>query len=358
MAVETPRVNVWLLLLAGAAGGAAVLFKFAFAPCVAVAWLPAAVVAVRRRQWARPLALPFGLLLVLGVAVGYFAACGSADDAFRTLFVTPPQVMAVAKLAGFDRIAASVRWLAETYSPVFALAVLGTFASFRRRVDPLVVSLALVVLAAVPVVLVQRWSWWSYHLLLIAVPVSVLAAYTWPAVVKELTDRLTRPPTAREKWVGVAVGVALFLPALGHGANAYLRLAKHHLGFTDADRAAARAEAGRAYAEAIRETDWLRDPTTKPGPVFVAGDPLFHTLSGRPMCTAIHGWALELLTPELWAELLAQLKAARPVYVFIDHGDQHYAEVIDERCPPLREWLTAEYAEVRRSPLGVWYERK
>ncbi len=357
-ATKPPRVNVWLLLLAGAAGGSVVLYKFAYAPCVAAAWLPATVIAVRRRQWVRPFILPLGVVLVLGSAAAYFAASGAGEDALRTLFVTPRQVLAVAEPAGFDRLAGSVRWLVETYSPVLALAVLGTFVSVRRTPDPLVVALALVVLATVPVVLVQRWSWWSYHFLLVAVPVAVLAAYTWPVVVKGLTDRLARPLSAREKWVGAAVGVALFLPALGHGANAYLRLAKHHLGFTAGDRAAARGEAGRAYAEAAAETDWLHDPAAKPGPIFVAGDPLFHTLSGRPMCTAIHGWSLELLTPELWAELLKELQAARPVYVFIDSGVQHYNRLIDDRCPALREWLTAEYAEVRRSPLGMWYERK
>lgn len=356
--VSGPRASVPALLLAGLAGGAAVLFKFAFAPCVAAAWLPAAVVAVRRREWLKLLALPLGLVAVLAAAAGYFAANGALDDAVRSLFVTPRQVLAVAEPAGFERLANSVRWLVETYSPVLAAALLGTFVSLRRNYDPLVVALGSVVVVAVPVVLVQRWSWWSYHFLLVAVPVAVLAAYTWPAVVKELTDRLTRPLTRREKGVAFAVGAALFLPALGHGANAYLRLLHHHLGVTPDDRAAARAEAGRAYADALRETDWLHGSDSKPGAMFVAGDPLFHTLSGRPMCTAVHGWSLELLIPELWDELLRELQAADPVYVYVETSPQHYGQLIDDRCPRLRQWLTAEYAEVRRSPGGVWYERK
>lgn len=346
------------MLAAGMAGGAAVLFKLAFAPCVIAAWLPAVVVSVRRREWVRPFALPLGLVVVLAIAAGYFAVNGAAEDAVRSLFVTPPKVLAVAEPAGFERLASSVRWLVETYSPVLAAAVLGTFVSLRQRFDPLVIALGLVTAVAVPVVLVQRWSWWSYHLLLVAVPVSVLAAYTWPAVVKGLTDRLNRPFTVRERLIGAAVGTMLFLPALGHGANAYLRLVHHHLGITPDDRAAARAEAGRAYTEALRETDWLHGEDAKPGPIFVAGDPLFHTLSGRPMCTAIHGWSLELLTPELWDELLSELKSARPVYVYIDAVPQHYNQLIDVRCPTLREWLNAEYTEVRHSPAGVWYERR
>jgi hypothetical protein len=357
-AVNGPRVSGILLLAAGMAGGAAVLFKLAFAPCVAAAWLPAAVVCVRRREWGRPFALPLGMAVVLAAAVGYFASHGAVEDAFRSLFVTPRQVLAVAEPAGFDRLANSVRWLVETYSPVLAAAVLGTLVTLRRRLDPFVIAVGLVCVAAGPVVLVQRWSWWSYHFLLIAVPVSVLAAYTWPVVLIAVTERLARPLTRREKWVGAAAGVMLFLPALGHGANAYRRLFHHHLGITPDDRAAARTEAGRAYADALAETGWLHGPGARPGPIFVAGDPLFHTLSGRPMCTAIHGWSLELLTPQLWDQLLAELKATRPVYVYVHAHMYHYDQLIDARCPEFRAWLTAEYREVRRSPAGSWFERR
>jgi hypothetical protein len=358
VAVERPRANGWLLLAAGTAGGAAVLFKLAFAPCVVAAWLPAAVVVVRRREWVKLPLPPAGVCAVLSVVAWYFAANGATDAAVRALFVTPRQVLAVAEPAGFDRLTASVRWFAEVHSTVLAVALLGVFVSLARRVDPLVVSLGLTALAAVPVVLVQRWSWWSYHFLLVAVPVAVLAAYTWPVLVKAATDRLARPLTRTERWAAVVVGFTLFLPAVGHGANAHLRLATHRGGIAAADRAAARAATGRAYPEAVAETAWLQSPGARPGPIFVAGDPLFHTLSGRPMCTAIHGWSLELLTPELWEGLSNQLTAARPVYVFVAADPHHSDRLIDARGPAVRRWLNADYTEVRRSPLGVWYERR
>lgn len=357
VAVEPPRPSWWLLSAAGAAGGVAVLFKFTFAPCVLAAWLPAGVLTARR-QWWKLLALPLGLGVPLALAAGYFALNGALDAAVRCLFVTPREVLAVAEPAGLDRLANSVRWFAEVYSQVLALAIAGTFAALARRRDPLVFAVGLTALAAVPVVLVQRWSWWSYHFLLIAVPVAVLAAFTWPALVRAAGERFGRPFTRREKVVATAVGLALFLPALGHGANADLRLAKHRGGITSDDRAAARSDAGRAYSEATGETAWLHEPDARLGPIFVAGDPLFHTLSGRPMPTRIHGWSLELLTPALWDELVAELKAACPVYVFIDSGVQHYDRLIADRCPAMREWLRTEYTEVRRSALGTWYERR
>jgi hypothetical protein len=356
MAVEPPRPRGWLLLAAGVAGGVAVLFKFAFGLCVVAAWLPVVFTAVRRRELVRLFLFPAGLLLPLLAAAGYFVSNGAGDDAVRCLLVTPREVLRHAEPAGFDRLANSVRWFVEVYSAVLAVAFAGMFATVARRVDPLVASLSLMAFAAVPVVLVQRWSWWTYHFLLVGVPVGVLAAYTWPVLVKAVAERWGRPFARWEKLAAVAVGAALFLPVLGHGANAYLRLPKHHFGLTADDRTAARLNTGRAYTEAAGETAWLSH--AKPGPIFVAGDPLFHTLSGRPAATAVHGWSLELLPPDVWAELLTELRAARPVYVFVEHGEQHIAELIAARGPDLAAWLKVEYTEARRSRLGVWYERR
>ena len=357
VAVEGPRPRGWVLALAGAAGGVAALFKLAFAACVLAGWLPAVLLTARRQWWKLP-ALPLGVAAPLALAAGHFACNAALPDALRCLFVTPREVLAVAALAGFDRLARSARWCAEVYSPVLAVAFAGAFAALARRVDPPVIALGLVVFAAGPVVLVQRWSWWSYHFLLVGVPAAVLAAYCWPVLVRAVADRLGRAFTVPEKLAGGVVGLTLFLPALGHGGHAAVRLAGHGWGLTAESRAAARLAAGGAYEQAAEETAWLRGPDAPPGAMFVAGDPLFHTLSGRPAATRIHGWSLELLTPDLWAELVAELKAARPAAVFVDAGVQHYDRLIDAKCPDLRAWLTAEYAEARRSEAGVWYVRK
>ncbi len=357
VATEGAKPKGWLLLLAGVAGGGAVLFKFAFAPCVLAGWLPA-VALTARRQWWKLYALPLGVAVPLGVAALVFALSGALPDALRCLFVTPQEVLKVAEPAGLDRLAHSVRWFVEVYSPVLAVALAGTFVSLAQRRDPLVISLGLMLFAAGPVVLVQRWSWWSYHFLLLGVPAAVLAAYCWPVLVKVAADRLGRAFSRTEKLAAGVVGLALFLPAVGHGGNAHLRLARHRFGVTAADRATARHSAGHAYEQAASETAWLGDSSAPPGAIFVAGDPLFQTLSGRPMPTRIHGWSLELLTPDLWAELLAELRAARPVAVFVDSGVQHYDRLMEERCPDLRAWLKAEYTETRRSEVGVWWVRK
>jgi hypothetical protein len=362
LAVDRARPSLPLLFLAGLSGGLAVLLKFAFGICLLGGWLPALVVAYRRlgirTVFVALLAMPAGLAAVLMAAAGFFAAHGALEIALHSVFVAPREIVEHAELAGWDRLAFSVRWFVEVYSPVLALAVAGTFTCLSRRVDPLVVSLGLMFVVAVPVLLVQRWSWWTYHFLLLAEPASVLAAFTWPTILAEVRGRLQRPFTRIERMAAVVVCLTLFLPALGHGTHAYYRLFTHRLGFSVADRQAARQTAGRAYAAATEETAWLAEPDAKPGAIFVFGDPLFHWQSGRVYATRTHGWAIELFTPKLWAMLFQELQEARPVYLFIDVEVQHYDRLILKRCPELIGWLKQDYIEVRRSGAGVWYERR
>jgi hypothetical protein len=362
VAVERARLSYRWMVAAGVAGGIAVLFKFVFAGCVVGGWLLPLLLAIRRyglrTTLTRCLGLLLGMAAVAAAAARYFWIHGAWEDVVRTLVVTPWEVVAHAELAGFERLANSVRWFVETDSVILALALAGTFVSLARRFDPMVAALGMVVVSALPVVLVQRWSWWPYHFLLLSVPISVLAAYTGPALMHTVEERIGRPLNRVEWGASGIVGLTLFLSVIGHGGNAFRRLVKHHGGITATDRRNARFDTGRAYHEAASETDWLRESTSKPGPIFVAGDPLFHTLSGRPMATPMHGWSMELFTPGLWSQLFDQLRIAHPVYIFVESGEQHYDRQIAEKCPALRDWLTAEYREVRRSRYGVWYERK
>lgn len=343
-----------LWLLAGACGGVAVLFKFAFAACLLAAWMPSVRRLVKEFDLQSLISLAGGFSFVLGGAMAYFIANDAVPQLRDCLFVTPREVLAHAELAGFDKLAMSVRWFVEVYSPVLAVAIAGTFVTLNRQTDRLVVSVGLMAAAAVPVILVQRWSWWTSHFLLLAIPVSVLAAYTWPVLWAAVSARLTTTPGRREKWAATAVGLALFLPVLGQGGYVYLRLLNHGFGLTAVDRAAARMSFGRAYLEAKREADWLA--TRPPGPAFVAGDPLISWMANRPQPGRFHGWSLELFPPRLWDELLAEWKAAPPPLIFLDTHAHRYEAILTAKAPAARAWLLANYHETRRSATGVWYQ--
>ncbi|MFO0936038.1 MAG: hypothetical protein U0798_05910 [Gemmataceae bacterium] len=354
IAFERSRPHMGLLLASGMAGSVAVLIKFAFAPILLAGWLPVIVMAIRRGMPHRLLPLVFGVFAPLAVAVGYLHALGAWESAFRELFITPQSILKHGDLADIQRLRKSFRCVSEVYSSVLALALAGTFIQITRRKDPMVFSIGLLAMAAVPVILVQRWSWWTHHFQLLTLPISALAAYTWPVLKQFVFERLGTPVTRSKRAMVFVVLLALFLPLLDHVGNVYLPLLKHRFGVTASDRQAAHISTLPDYSTAIQETKWLDNPDAKPGPIFVAGDPLFHTVSDRPMANLIHGWSFALMTPNLWQRLLDDLRSDQPVYVYV----ANYCErLVDERFPQFHNWLRAKYREVRRSSNGIWYER-
>lgn len=345
MAAASRERSRWVFV-AGLAGGAVLLFKFLFGLCLAAGWVYLAFDRARREglrstvRFAACLAL--GIAGALAPAVAYFAAHAALADAARTLFVEPRAMLAEVDRAGFDRLAATLRWDVEVYSVAFALAALGGVKALRRRRDPFVVALALAIVASLGVIAVQRWSWWSYHVLLMGVPATVLAAYAWPIV----WQRVERHTTRGERIALLACAPLLFLPAIGHGANAYRRL------LAADSRAAARDSAGRAYAEARAIARWLDG---RPGSVFVCGDPLVYWFANRIPAVPISGWSLELYHAAKRSELAAQLRAARPAAIFVQTAPHGYDAIIRNRYAELQSLLDAEYIASERTPLGTWY---
>lgn len=67
---------------------------------------------------------------------------------------------------------------------------------------------------------------------------------------------------------------------------------------------------------------------------------------------ALNGWSTGLYLPDMWADLAAQLRAARPAYVFVSNGN---AELIRDRGPGVAAVVRDLYREHHRVGGGVWY---
>lgn len=339
------RFSTRWAIVAGLAAGIVILFKFLFGACIVAGWTYLLAVRYRRDGAGATLkfagGLSIGILAVTGSAVAYFAVHGAIGTALQTLFVDSRSMLAAADLAGFDRLANSVRWEVELYSAAFAIALVGSWKILRRKGDPFVVALAFVILASVGVVGVQRWSWWSYHGLLVGLPACTLAGYAWPAICL----RVDRHTTRGERAVLTVGFLMLFLPAFGHGANAYRRLAD--------GRAAARESAGQAYREAREIARWLDG---RPGEIYVCGDPLVYWLAGRRPAVPISGWSLELYHPAKRAELARQLRDARPVAIFVASAPHGYDRILKNRYPELQTFIETEYIPSERTDRGTWFE--
>jgi hypothetical protein len=99
---------------------------------------------------------------------------------------------------------------------------------------------------------------------------------------------------------------------------------------------------------------FLNVPGAQPGAVYIFGDARLYYFSGRDQAVAINGWSPQLLLPEQWHELHAQLVAAAPPYVMVETDDV----VRLKRSTEISAYLTAAYRPAYTARDGIWYERR
>jgi hypothetical protein len=159
--------------------GLVLLFKLLFFPIVVGFWMVALVELRRQGRSTRELAVAtgwvaVGMALPLTPTVAYFALQGGLDELVWTTFVYPWQAVAVpGATQSLLHLARSVWWFGWSFLPVCLLALLGLWRVLRHgrtQFDNL--ALVWLVLGSV-VILMQRSSWWTWHFLLLIVPLGL-----------------------------------------------------------------------------------------------------------------------------------------------------------------------------------------
>jgi hypothetical protein len=322
-------------LAAGFAGALAAGFKAVFFPLVVVVWLAAFVAA---RTAGGPPRLRSALLIGLGWAVpvglglAYFAHAGVLDVALRTAFVDPPRI--VRGLAAADRSPfwPEARAFGRMLWPLLVLAIAGA-AVLRRSFDVLVLQMCAWFAAGCVLIALQVWSY-DYRFYLIVVPIGVLAARG--------VDELWPFARMLPRW-GQAVVAAAACVLLAASTQSALRMHARWSGWAhDNERAAASS------------LTLLDAPEARPGPVFIFGDARLYYVSHRDQAGAINGWSPQLLLPEQWHALHAQLATVAPPYVMIETDDV----VRLERSPEMLAYIASRYRPVYTARDGIWYERR
>ena len=349
-------------VVAGLAGAVAMTIKMVVAPiviafAVAALALPAEPAAWRGRRLERVAAGLLGLCLVLGPAFAWFWSRGahlellsahtSWRDAAASLQGAPP----IRKLlgAGF--------WFTVRFAPWLLLAAFTPLAWRGPGPERMVLQAVLWLVVGFGTIVGERFAWWPFDFLLLAIPVGMLA-------VRGL-DGVLASEEARRGWsprVQQCLAAGLTLLALVPGLVRWKDLAAatatgYYRGdpFAVDEKVYQRArDAG--YQQVWEETAFLRDTArSAPGPVYVFGDPVYVLLAGRPQATRLHGWAWELQPESMWRELQEALERERPPYIYVD---RHHRTVIRERAPGLAAWLERDFVPDRGSARGTWWVRR
>ena len=342
--------------LSGVAGGIVLLFKFMFLLILVGFWLTALVDAtlIKRQALLSTLCrivVPvfLGMALPLLIVLGYFAANNTVGLLYWTFFEYPAQLMRDPPY--INPVINGLRWLINQFAPVMLLGFIGVCVSVtKRRGRLLTVNLLLWLLLGLGVILLQRFSRWEYHYLLLFVPLGILGVKALDVLCEQM--KAFGPPVNSwgSRMAGIVCLILLFSPVLNSLGKKSLDLARHGFAVTREQRLQYQRSASRAYLEALAEVGFLAEPGSLRGDIYVIGDPIYYLLSGRNQAIALNGWGPELFLPSQSTRLTEQLSKACPPYIFNAMGN-----LISERSPGTTQFIEENYHALRRSNRGVWY---
>ncbi len=344
--------------LSGVMAGIVVSFKLVLAPICVVFWLVAALHVWQARCMSLPvfawrLCLPaaVGLGTVLGAVAFKFWSDGNLAELYWTAFEYPRVALIAAPPASYFRLAESLLFFASVYL-VWSLFAVLALADWWYRERHIVTSLAMAwLLAAAGVILIQRFSWWSYHFLLLFTPAGILAVRGIGVVPQILRSR-----GAIGNELASVLVVTLAFPAVASLAiPGEQKLSAHIDVFLQAhgDAADMHRLLNPKYAQIERSVRFLASETARPGPIYVFGDPLFYHLSGRRPALPITGWAWQYFLQVQWVQVPRQLRLAMPAYIYIDSEN---VKIMAARQAGVREYILSAYAPFATDQDGTWYQ--
>jgi hypothetical protein len=340
------------LLLSGVAAAVVVYFKLVYVLIPLVCWL-ALLLRWRRARagaTAREAALLLGGLVVpLLPLLAYFADEHLFGTMWWTYVTYPPRVVSSIDPPPFSRLRDGVTYFAKGFAWLVPLAVIGLHARLsrsRRPWDPLVVALVIWFVVGWGTVLVQNQ--WGYQFVLPLVPLVLLAVYGLDHLAGAWNTGRARRALAA---VGVLVVGLAISPAVqaGHKVKA---LAQDHLTLTAKGRHAYDARFEPYYPDARAAVAWVDAPGRAVGAIHVEGNPLIQYLSDRSYALREHGWAPEQSDARLWRWTRDELRAERPVYVWVDDFS---LDIMRKRSPGTLALISQQYCKVHPVADGAWY---
>ncbi len=355
-AAKKPRSRLRYLFSSGLAGGIVLLFKLIFLPILIALWLLPLFLAYRNNpDWPLRVKLQGAVSIVSGALVatlataGFFSHSANLSGLLSASFVYP-----ISAAHGIDigprigQLFIGFQWFLSWSAPLLALGVLGIWASLRRPVHLLTIGLLVWVFAGLFVILIQVLSWWSYHYLLLVVPLGILGTKGIEFLWVEL-----RKSTGGKKSIVLAAGVALlFASPISTIAMDSLFLVRHHFAWTAWDRSNYQGRIDPRYDQLRQDASFFSDPNSLPGDIFVLGPYVYYLIVGRNQRIARNGESPDELTVEGWNEIDSQLASSLPPYIFVADSVSVMPRMTSSGIPNL---LQGQYLVQRKTDLGTWY---
>lgn len=347
-----PGAASWSILFGAALGSAGLLKQvYAAIPASFALLLLVALWRKERLEWSSMSRMAaFGLLgcfLVWAPVIAYFAARNALPEFLWVTFRYPTEALHQAASAPVSRLTGAFLWTWRIYWPYTPLILLGFAAIRSTRQTFLAKGILLYLLLGVLLIWVQRTSWWEYHQVLLFAPLGLLATLG--------LDRLLMASGTDTRRPFLAAFISILLLALP-AATLFKQASSRVERLTAATRSQLKAplaiRTDRESERIWRQSEFLRDATSLPGPIYVFGDQRYLWLSGRRQAIAVRGHGWEHLPDSMWRVLPAELIAADPAYVFLS---RYYERVLKKRAPRLIEFLQTHYQPKAQTRDGRWW---
>ncbi len=358
-AQRSPQWLAALFFASGLLAGIAVVFKLLLAVLCMVLWLVALMYLWRGNRMSvgalllkAVLPATAGVVAVLGSVVLLYHWSGHLDDLLWTAFVYPPKALASSPPASVTRLATAASFYISGVAPWALFAVIAIVQWIRRDRDLFGALLVTWIVVGAGLFLVQRFSWWYYHTLLVLLPVGLFAVVGVDRLCAWLNDG-NRIGTARQAMIGAVV----ILTATAGLADDFVRKARPMLSEVAVQKTGARAyqvQISEHYRVMLKGARFLRSPDALPGPIYAFGHAIVHELSGRRSPHRTVGWSWKWFLPEQIDDILATLDRERVPYVFVDRINHELARL----QPRVSIYLENTYMRHHNDESGQWYIRR
>lgn len=342
------------LLLSGVMAGVVVILKLVYLPLLMAIWFvyllhgifrqrQVPLTAIYQTVW--PLAI--GLALPLLPIVLYWWGTDTLQDAFYTQIQHPPRMLQELPKKPLVNLFYAVAWAVRKFLPIIFLAGFALRGAWSRM-SLLRTQLAVWLVLAIAMIVAQGQSWWTYHFLLLLVPVSVFAAQGLDELLSVERRRFRK--VARRLAIAGIIGVlSLHLMAFASMSRLMLTSA---IPVTPSAQLVYQQRVSPVYAELAEVVGFLQRPESLPGDIYVIGTPVVYLLSDRAQALPLIGWIPEMMLAQQWRDLEQQFETAQPNYVFVSNIEGQYIEA------QFKQFLLARYAAVQQSAAGVLYQIK
>ena len=361
IALRRPSAVPTMHLVFGGCAGVVAIFKLVLIIVPVAMWLLLCILLLKARRPTTP-SFWFGMLLpaVVGAAVPlaavawHFHASGSWDIFFWTQFVYPRAALAAFPSKEPWLLVRGASWLLVFAVPATVLAIARSRLLRSQPFNTVELLAAAWLIAGAIAIVLQKFSWWTYHFLLLLPPVGLLTA---ALLDRHLVD--TEPTKARRTGWGrpdpvvVSVLAAAFLLLALHSGRTIVAVVAAVKAPSAQRVTAFRDSLDPLYRERLEETAFLRDPSSLPGPIYVFGSPNWLLAAHRAQALPIHGWAWEVMLDAQWADLPIQLQTRRPSFIYVDSA---YRPDIEKHAPAAAAFIRSDYVPViRTAEDGTWY---